>query len=277
MHAKLTLSTQLRGKHTTLKHSYVSPPLKLLTLPAQDDGILRAIQMSSSPGLLNGDHIQIHITLPENNALSLYTQAFTRVLSMNQGDKAEQHTHIIQHTGSRLCYLPHPLVLHTGSSLFQHTQIELQDNCELLYGEIIAAGRILNGERFAFERLSSTLNIQHHNQLLIHDNIQWQPAIHAPSVLGQMEHHTHQLNLYYIHTAYTASQIREHIEHLYSKLTALFPNHTHLLWGISQAHDTALCLRAISNNAQDLQHLLRETVFLLSSQQSSPINAAFLR
>ena len=67
-----------------------------------------AIQMSSSPGLLSGDRIDIQITLAESTALSLNTQAFTRVQAMNEGDFAEQNTFIQLEENSHLFYLPHP-------------------------------------------------------------------------------------------------------------------------------------------------------------------------
>lgn len=277
MHAKLTLTTQQRGAQTTLKTSFASPPLKLLTLPAQSDGMLRAVQMSSSPGLLSGDVIETSIELAADTSLSLYTQAFTRVLSMYAGDKACQNTKIVQHSGSRLCYLPHPLVLHEGSSLFQRTEIELDNNCELLYGEIIAAGRVLRGEKFAFQRLSSLLTIALHGQDIIHDNIQWQPEKYPLNMLGQMEHYTHQLNIFYVHTAADNATTRTTIERVFEHLDADMPSNAARLWGISQAHEHALCLRALSDNAQDLQDLLRACVLLLQSGQGAAVNAAFLK
>ncbi|ROV55984.1 urease accessory protein UreD [Neisseria chenwenguii] len=276
MHAKLTLSTQIRAGKTTLKNSFVSPPLKLLTLPHQTDAMLRAVQMSSSPGLLAGDLVETDIRVSAGSALSLYTQAYTRVLSMCAGDKAEQRTAIVQETGSRLCYLPHPLVLHKGSSLFQTTGIDLAGDCELLYGEIIAAGRVLRGEKFAFERLSSHLDIRHNGREIVTDNIQWQPRKYAVETIGQMEGYTHQLNLFYVHTAKMPPEIREQADNLYHTLDAAFSD-GRILWGVTQANDCVLCLRALSGNAQDLQTLLQSAVTHLQADQITPQTAAFFR
>lgn len=276
MHAKLSLSTQWRNGHTTLHQTFVSPPLKLLALPSQNDGWLRAVQMSSSPGLLNGDVIDIELNLAENTQLSLYTQSFTRVLSMKPGEKAEQSARIVQNPGSRLCYLPHPLVLHTGSSLSQRTEIELNDGCELLYGEIIAAGRVLRGEQFAFRHLSSLLTISHHAQPIVYDNIQWQPEKYPPDVLGQMEQYTHQLNVFYVHTAPEAD-IDAHIERVFAVLDGQIADNNELLWGISRAGGQVLCLRALGHHAEDLQNVLRAAASVLQPAQMSPVSAAFLR
>ena len=88
MNSTLKLSTKLSpsGK-TQLAEYFATPPFKVMTLPAYADvwmNGLNAIQMSSSPGLLSGDRIDIQITLAESTALSLNTQAFTRVQAMNE-------------------------------------------------------------------------------------------------------------------------------------------------------------------------------------------------
>ncbi|MCP1661056.1 urease accessory protein UreD [Neisseria perflava] len=276
MHAKLTLDTQIRQGKTTLKNCFVTPPLKLLPLPTQADGMLRAVQMSASPGLLAGDIIETEIEVCEHGALSLFTQAFTRVLSMREGDKAEQRTHIRMQPHSRLCFLPHPLVLHEGSTLIQTTDIDLGDHCNLLYGEIIAAGRVLRDEKFAFARLSSHLNIRHHGREWITDNIQWQLAHYPLNVIGQMEGYTHQLNLFYADSGKMPSEIRAQVDDVYAALSESFAD-SNILWGVTQANEQVLCLRALANNAQDLQQLLQAAVGQLHSGQITPQTAVFFR
>ena len=115
MHAALSLATQIRNGATLLRRNLATPPLKLLSLPAAGD-TLHAVQMSSSPGLLAGDTIDTEIELSDATSLALYTQAFTRVLSMHEGGEAALNTRIRLHPGSRLLFLPHPLVLHQGST-----------------------------------------------------------------------------------------------------------------------------------------------------------------
>ncbi|MBD4938158.1 urease accessory protein UreD, partial [Xanthomonas citri pv. citri] len=75
MQSKLLLSTKLtsQGK-TQLDQYFVSPPFKVMTLPAYDDAWqngLNAMQMSSSPGLLASDLLDIEISLADDTALSL--------------------------------------------------------------------------------------------------------------------------------------------------------------------------------------------------------------
>ncbi len=255
MQSRLTLSTKLRGCQTVLDNCFVSPPLKLLTLPPETDGTLKAIQMSSSPGLLAGDRIDIDITLTPDTALHLSTQAFTRMLEMAAGECADQHTRITLHEHSRLTYLPHPLVLHRGSSLFQTTRIDLADHCRLLYGEITAAGRVLNDERFAFARFASQLQIRHQDRLLVHDNIQWQPERHPLPTLGQMESHSHQATLFFVDTSADAP-LKTTLDRLHDTLAESASDG--LMWGASLAADNVVCLRALAGQAERLEQLLQQ-------------------
>lgn len=279
MHSKLRLSTQVKRGCTYLDGTAYCAPIKLMSLPHQDDGILRVVQMSSSPGLMGGDVIEAEITLAPFSCLRLYTQAFTRVLQMNAGDKACQHTHIHQHINSSLLYLPHPLVLHADSTLEQQTVIDLDDNCELLYGEIVAVGRVLCDEKFAFHRFSSHLTICHQNKTLVSDNTQWQPSRYRLDVVGQLENYTHQLTVFYVHTGLDKRQIDELVNRLFDELDEVDKHSLTkpLLWGVSRAGECVLCLRALAHTAQDLQKLVRIVAMIALKQESlSPTDLAFL-
>ena len=74
MNSTLKFSTKLssNGK-TQLDEYFVTPPFKVMTLSAYADSWkngLSAMQMSSSPGLLAGDRVDIQITLEKSTALS---------------------------------------------------------------------------------------------------------------------------------------------------------------------------------------------------------------
>ncbi|MBS7204349.1 MAG: urease accessory protein UreD, partial [Haemophilus parainfluenzae] len=148
MNSTLKLSTKLSSSgKTQLAEYFTTPPFKVMTLPAYADSWtngLNAFMLSSSQVLLSGDRIDFQITLAESTALSLNTQAFTRVQAMNEGDFAEQNTFIQLEENSRLFYLPHPLVLHKDSAFKQKTFINMQPNSALIYGEMVAIGRVAN-------------------------------------------------------------------------------------------------------------------------------------
>ncbi|WP_037588293.1 urease accessory protein UreD [Stenoxybacter acetivorans] len=277
MHSRLTLATRRNAAgQTVLGSCFYTPPIKILTLPNThingERDTLAAIQMSSSPGLLAGDTINIDIHLTADTRLKLFTQAFTRIQAMPNGGEAQQHIHIQLDSGSRLYYLPHPLVLHTDAALTQNTEIALTDNCILMLGEIIACGRVLNGEYWHFRHLSSHVHIHHNQRLILADNTQWQPQQQALNVIGQMEHFSHQACLYYVHTGCNAVHIRELANRLHEALLLHWQEHHHdYLWGVSQASSHALCLRALALQAQTLQQLLEQAAAWLRRHDADTV------
>ncbi|WP_419852546.1 urease accessory protein UreD [Actinobacillus pleuropneumoniae] len=268
MQSKLLLSTKLtsQGK-TQLDQYFVSPPFKVMTLPTYDDAWqngLNAMQMSSSPGLLASDLLDIEISLADDTALSLNTQAFTRVQSMNEGDYATQKTCIKLGKNSRLFYLPHPLVLHKDSSFKQTTEIEMSEQSELIYGEIVAIGRVLNGERFAFRHFASYLRISYQNRPIIADRIQWLPAKMALTSLSQMEDFSHQGSLTYVNLAKNAVEIKAMV----SELQALAAEQKNMLIGVSQLNEGGLMVRVLAHRADIIQHLFERIGQVLKAQSN---------
>lgn len=249
MQSQLILSTKLtKAKTTQLDNCFVSPPFKLLTLPSHHQ--LKAIQMSSSPGLLAGDRLSIQIQLAKNTDLALSTQAFTRVQSMNLGEWAEQHSHFILGENSRLFYLPHPLVLHKDSEFKQITQIEMANHSQLIYGEVIAIGRVLNQEKFAFRSFSSYLKITHHQRPLLLDRIQWHPKKMDLTALSQMEDFSHQGTFIYLNLAVETLTLKKQLSEL--QQTFSDPN---LLIGFSLLNEGGFTLRVLGHRAETIEKL----------------------
>lgn len=266
MQSKLTLSTKrTKTGKTELDHYFVSPPFKLLALPHNDDvwcGGLNTIQMSSSPGLLAGDQLTIEMRLAPDTSLSVRTQAFTRVQSMNEGEYAEQQTYILLEENSRLFYLPHPLVLHKESTFKQQTRIEMRQGSKLIYGEIVAIGRVLNGERFAFRQFNSYLQIFSENRPLVSDRIQWLPAKMSLTALSQMEDYSHQGSLIYLNLAKTAGEIKQQVMQLQDQIS----NEQDMLIGVSQLNEGGLIVRVLGHRSESIQQIFEQFGRFLKAQ-----------
>lgn len=263
MNSKLTLSTKLspNGK-TQLAEYFATPPFKVMTLPnysAHWANGLNAMQMSSSPGVLAGDLLEIDISLAKSTALSLNTQAFTRVQAMNEGDSAEQITRITLAENSRLFYLPHPLVLHKDSAFKQKTQIEMSEQSELIYGEIVAIGRVLNDERFAFRQFSSHLKIyalqnDGKKRPLVSDCIQWLPATMNLTALSQMENYSHQGSLTYLNLAKSAVELKAVLQ----EIQACIAEEKTMLIGASLLNESGIMVRVLGHRAEQIQALFND-------------------
>lgn len=271
MQSKLSLSTKLNPQgQTKIDRYFVSPPFKVLPLPNQDKHWqqgLTAMQMSSSPGLLAGDEYQIEIELAENTALSLTTQAFTRVQSMNDGDYAYQYQNIRLHKNSRLFYLPHPLVLHKDSALKQQTEIYLGQDSQLIYGEIVAVGRVLNDERFAFRHFASKLKIRSETQILLSDNLQWLPQKMPLTALSQMEDFTHQGTLVYLDLSKSGGEIKQRFLDFNQKFSQQF-SEQQILLGTSLLNQGGFIIRALGYRAEKIEQLFQQMAQFLKADQT---------
>ena len=263
MNSILKLSTKLsQSGKTQLAEYFATPPFKVITLPSYDDAWangLNAMQMSSSPGVLAGDVLDIDISLAKLTALSLNTQAFTRVQAMNEGENAMQTTHISLAENSRLFYLPHPLVLHKDSAFKQQTQIEMGEQSELIYGEIVAIGRVLNGERFTFRQFSSHLKIyvlqnDGKKRPRVSDCIQWCPSKMNLTALSQMENYSHQGSLTYLNLAKSNAEIKQQVQALQHQ----FADEKDLLLGISLLNESGLMVRVLGYRAETIQLLFKK-------------------
>ena len=262
MNSTLTLSTKCstNGK-TQLDEYFATPPFKVMTVPAYQyawQNGLNAMQMSSSPGLLGCDKLDIRLTLEKNTSLSLGTQAFTRVQAMNEGEFAEQQTQIELAEGSRLFYLPHPLVLHRDAAFKQATEVQLRADCVLIYGEIVAIGRVANNERFAFRAFSSHLNVQllqndGRIRPLVRDCIQWHPANMPLTALSQMEDFSHQGSLIYLNLQKTPTEVKQIVQILQQQ-----ESEKSLLIGISQLNEGGLVVRVLGHRAELIQKLFEK-------------------
>lgn len=260
MQSQLILSTKINASNITQINDYfASPPFKLMTLPNTAHRQLKAIQMSSSPGLLAGDNLFIQLKIAENTDLALTTQAFTRVQSMHENEWAQQNSEFYLEKNSRLLYLPHPLVLHKDSAFKQTTTIIMEDNSQLIYGDIVAIGRVLNQERFAFRQFSSYLKITHQDRPLLIDRIQWFPKKMDLTALSQMEDFSHQGTFIYCNLAANSSVLKQQL----AELQQTYISNQQMLIGFSLLNHHGFIIRVLGYRAEPIEKLFLQIGELL--------------
>lgn len=263
MHSEARLSVVHHAGHSVLSESFASSPFKFMSLPNTalkwgETDLLDVMQMCSSPGFLAGDELDMSVVVQPQAGLYLHNQSFTRILSMNAGQRARQSMHVQLHPNSRLCYLPSPLVLHQSAHFEQTATIELATDCRLIWGEIMASGRHLRDEHFAFSQLSAYTRINLNGRALLIDNIQWQPHIHTLSALGQMEDFSHQSSWYCVNTSATGVDTTL-LDELFAYLEQAMAQSAHtVLLGISQPRAEIIVIRGLAHHAEQLQEILAQ-------------------
>ncbi|MCA1716087.1 MAG: urease accessory protein UreD [Actinobacteria bacterium] len=113
-----------------------------------------------SGGILGGDRLEMDVALAPGSAATILTQAANKVY---RGAEARQSATFRIGEGSFLEYLPHHLIPFARSSYRQETEIHLAVDATLVAWDAVSAGRVVRGERFAFDGLSARMRIFREN------------------------------------------------------------------------------------------------------------------
>src|SRR3954471_14532545 len=98
------IETIRKANCTCLVKGYAAHPFKLANLGHLACGELQLMLMSSSPGILDGDHLNIRIHLGEETSLALNTQSYQRLFTMKHG--ASQQMQVVMEPRASFTYLP---------------------------------------------------------------------------------------------------------------------------------------------------------------------------
>lgn len=248
---KLTITGGYKNGRSYLKDTFFTRPFRVADISEhRDDPALYLMVMSSSPGILDGDHYDIHIDVETGCRLQLQSQSYQRLFQMRNG--AKQLQHITLHPGSELSYVQHPVVPHENAIFKGHNKIVLDDNCRFTFGEIITCGRKLSGEIFRYTTFHAITEVYHKKKLIVKDNVLLQPQRIPVDVTGQLEGYTHQATLLYVSTA------ADDLSEMPDRWHELLAGETGVETGISRAGPQVVALRMLGNGGEQLYACLQK-------------------
>lgn len=249
MNAKLHIQVRVKDGRSRLQSSYATPPFKLanITEPAGDQW-LHLVVMSSSPGILDGDNLEVQVILEEGSKLHLHTQSYQRLFQMQTG--ACQAISMELKQGSSCIYLPHPAAPHAGSIFSSRNSILLHEDCRLIWGEVITCGRHVN-ERFTFSKYHSVTECFIGKKLAFKENLLMQPTLAEVQSMGLLEGYTHQATLICIDDF---EDIEGMMNAVHAQLS-VFPN---MLFGVSKAPVKGFTVRILGFKAEQLFSCLQQ-------------------
>lgn len=258
LNAKLYIETALRDGKTVLKKNFCTPPFKIadVTEDRRQDN-LQLMMMSSSPGVLDGDEYNLQIDMAANCSLELKTQAYQRLYQMKKG--AQQFFIANMRENSSLVYIPHPLVPHENSIFLSKNKISMEENCSLIWGEVMGCGRKLNGEVFKFASYHNITEVFIKNKLVVKENILMKPSEINVKAIGQLEGFTHQASL-------LAISSNMNVEEKAGNIISLFQDEKDIEFGISSLPVNGLIIRLLGQKSEQLFDLLKNTSTILSER-----------
>lgn len=249
MISELHIQTALRNKITFLEKAYHTTPFKIANITEdKKHHTLHLMLMSSSPGILDSDEYKIKIDVSQNCSLHLQTQSYQRLFNMKVGAVQNMEVHLQQ--GTSFCFIPHPSVPHESSIFTARNKIYLNNNCDLIWGEVLTCGRKLSGEVFLFSKYHNITEIFLNNKLIIKENLLVQPSLVDVNAIGQLEGYTHQATLIYLNE-------NPSIKILIKEITEFLSTHNEIAFGITSAPKNGIIIRLLGNKAEQLFDCLK--------------------
>jgi len=127
--------------------------LRLLTPRAGDAAWI--VTSSYGGGLVDGDHVALEVDVDAGATCVVTSQAAQKVYR----GTASQTTVVRVHAGATALVVPDPVVPFRGARFTQKTRIELGEGASLALVDCVTAGRVAYGERWAADRIETTLEV----------------------------------------------------------------------------------------------------------------------
>ncbi|MBP52766.1 MAG: hypothetical protein CMI27_06430 [Opitutae bacterium] len=158
-----------------LSSQHFSPPVHL-SKPYFDQETSSLLINLSCPtaGLLAGDRMVCDIEVSDQASMVVTTPGATRSHFMRSGIACVEQRFRIKE-GAFLEFNPGALILQKATNLQQVTEVEVDEDAEVLFVEKILPGRIAHGESFVFQKFSNQLRIKQENQLVLSESFTLDP------------------------------------------------------------------------------------------------------
>ncbi len=238
--SKLMLDIAYKDGTTILNDVYFTPPFKIMK-PFYENGLMRVVQMSASPGLMSGDKQEIDITVGENSVAELCSQSFEKIHKMENG-QAERNINITLDENSLFIYNPLPTIPYARSAMSNRVKVNLSNSSSaFVYSDIMVCGRAARGEKFEYIYYNSLVSIFENNVLTYRDNTRFCPEKMNMNGLGMYEGYTHLLSMVICNVEIDDSEIFELFEDFETP------------YGITRNDKNYVVIKALGKTAQSLE------------------------
>ena len=256
MKSELKLCIEKTCGRSVVTDSYATSPIKLgYPQNYTDPERLKVVIMMASAGLLKGDIHQYEIVCGQETKTYITDQAFTKIFDAGTGN-VQKEVKIELKKNASLIFRPSTVMPFQNSSFQGKIQICLSEKSELLYTDMIAAGRIAMGERFAFREYRNRTEIKVEDSPVWIDHCLLHPEIIDCDGLTMFDGYSHQGVVYYYGK-------KEELLKTY----VLSETNDAMLWkdvycGVS---DTVkgCCVRMLSDSAQKLEKIIQNIINLI--------------
>jgi urease accessory protein len=154
------------GPRTVVVRSFAASPVKLFATRG-GDAACWVYAATLGGGLLGGDRVELTADVGAGARALLTTQASTKVYRSHR--QASQMISATVDEGALLAVVPDPVVCFAASNFAQVQRYELRRDASLVVVDWMTSGRHAAGERWAFSRYESRLDIRRDNRRVFYD------------------------------------------------------------------------------------------------------------
>lgn len=254
--AELLMEIGLCGTKSRITRSYFTSPLKI-GLPKTEGDRLKVVLMMASAGILKGDAFLYRIYCQPHTKTLITEQSYTKLFDTGDAGAAKTQ-HITVDEGASLYYCPQAVIPFAGSSFDSAVTFDIKENSELLFTDIVIAGRVGMGERFAFQHYHSRVCVRIDGKPAWIDNCLLEPEFMDMGSMLFFDHYTHIGTMYGYHLrADIETDIKAGIEEKVLQLNN--KAHGSMRIGASRAA-RGVCLRVLAHSAQDIEELFGQVL-----------------
>jgi len=121
--------------------------------------------MSPTAGMLEGDRVEMNISVESNANLVVSNPTALRIHKMSTGKAVWKQVFRVASEGFLETH-PEWITPQAQSRFEQHSRIEIDTNGRLFFIEALAPGRVASGEAFAFDRFQNRLEVHFESRLI---------------------------------------------------------------------------------------------------------------
>lgn len=198
---KLLLEFNKKHDKTIISDCFQQPPLKAsreLYLNSSDSEEATVYLMQSSGGLVEGDCNEYEIFLRENTRVCLTPQSANLIYPSYNNICSKILINIKIAENAYLEWKPESLIPFNDSKFEGITRVYMNSRSTLLFGDIIAPGRIKRNEIFKYSDFKSDFQVWINEECLVYDKLILSPSTIDVAQLGVLEKHTYIGSLWFI-------------------------------------------------------------------------------
>lgn len=200
-HGRLSMRFENRGYKTVLVDTFQRPPLmasRNLYFNAARPSEATVYMIETSGGLLAGDQNDFQIDVEEGAEVCLIPQSATKIYPSFNGLWSSQNININIGPKARLSWKIEPVIPFERAKFNGDTVINMAKDSTLLWGEILAPGRLSHGEKFDYEHVRTNFQVWKDGECLIYDPLLFTPADADFETLGILEEHVYIGSLWFV-------------------------------------------------------------------------------